>query len=178
MMMSVLEQILLTDKLYWAIALGGSLLFVLRLVVMLFGLSDEDHDGDFKLLTIHSLSGFAMMFGWIGLACKNEAHLSAVWSCLAAFGAGSAMLFLTRWIFILAQRATSKGSDFEISEAIGKQATVYQKIPEKGSGKVQVTVNEVMYELLAVSKEGEEINSFECVNIVRAVDDQTVEVKR
>ncbi|HPE84714.1 MAG: hypothetical protein KDK44_04165 [Chlamydiia bacterium] len=177
--MSILEQILLTDKLYWAVALGGSALFVLRLVSMLFGLGDEDSDdGDFKLLTVHSLSGFAMLFGWIGLACQKEAHLGPGWSCLAALGAGSGMLFLTRWIFIWAGSAVSKGGDFEIKEAIGKQATVYQKIPGTGTGKVQVTVNEVMYELLAVSKENCEIHSFECVDIVDVLDEQTVVVRK
>lgn len=161
------------------------MLFAVRLIMMVLGLASDDHesasdgdqDGHFKLFTVHSLTGFAMMFGWVGLGCFKQTELGSVWSCLIALGAGIVMLFVTKSIFSMADKLTSKGSDFSIEEAIGKEAMVYQRIPAKGTGKIHVTVNNTLRELLAVSAKGEVIDSFLPVHIIRVLNDQTVEVK-
>lgn len=179
----MLHNLLLeSDQLYWSLAIGGSALFVLRLTMMLFGLASDDHetvsdDSQFELLTMHSLTGFAMMFGWIGLGCLKQTALGPIGSCVMAFLAGIAMLFVTKFIFSVARKLISQGSDFQIQETIGKEAMVYQRIPEKGTGKVHVIVNNSLRELLAVSKTGEQIDSFQHVQIICVLNDQTVEVK-
>ena len=173
------------DQLYWSLAIGGSVLFALRLIMMVFGFTSDDHemansddqDGHFQLFTMHSLTGFAMMFGWVGLGCLQQTALGPGWSCIMALCAGISMLFVTKFIFSLTGKLTSKGSDFHIEEVVGKEAMVYQSIPEKGTGKIHVTVNDALRELLAVSKTGERIDSFQHVQIIRVLNDQTVEVK-
>lgn len=178
------DFLLNSDQMYWALAIGGSVLFALRVLVMVLGLSNDDHqsasdgdqDGHFQLFTIHSLTGFSMMFGWVGLGCLKQTELGPIWSCLAALGAGIIMLFITRSMFRMAGKLTSKGSDFHIEETVGLDAMVYQRIPATGSGKVHVTVNDTLRELLAVSEKNEVIDSFQTVHIKRIINDQTVEV--
>ncbi|MCB1118099.1 MAG: hypothetical protein KDK50_05930 [Chlamydiia bacterium] len=183
---SFIEQFLQSDRLYWAAAIGGSFLFVLRLGLMIFGLahddhqsaSDGDHDGHFKLFTVHSLTGFTMMFGWIGLACLKQTAIGAGLSCVAALAAGVLMLFITGWIFRLAGMLTSKGADFNIQDMVGVEGQVYTKIAENGTGKVHLSVHGVLHELLAVAEDKQEIKSFERISVVRILDEQTVVVKK
>lgn len=185
-MKTLIEQFLQLDRLYWAAAIGGSVLFVLRLGLMVFGLahddhqvaSDGDHDGHFKLFTIHSLTGFTMMFGWIGLACLKQTGIGAGLSCLAAVAAGILMLLVTGWIFKMAGMLTSKGADFSIQDMVGVEGSVYTKITKNGTGKVHVSVHGVLHELLAVAEDKQEIQSFERIVVVRILDEQTLVVKK
>lgn len=185
-MESMIEQFLQSDRLYWAAAIGGSLLFLLRLCMMLFGLahddhqvaSDGDHDGHFKLFTIHSLTGFTMMFGWIGLASLKQTAIGPALSCVAALGTGALMLLVTGWIFRTAQKLTSKGANFDIQDMVGVEGQVYTKIGANKTGKVHVSVHGVLHELLAVAEDKQEIQSFERIVVVRILDEQTVVVKK
>ncbi len=172
-------------KIFWAAAIGGSVLFVLRFLMMIMGMShddhqvasDGDHDGHFKLLTVHSLTGFAMMFGWVGLACLKHAAIGPELSCVAAIAAGGAMMAITAVMFKMAAKLTSKGADFDIRDLVGLEGTVYTAIPEGSTGKVHISAHGVIHELLAVSRDKSKIESFKRIQVVGVLDDQTVVVK-
>lgn len=179
---------------FWVSALVGTTFFLLRVLMALVGgLFDADVDdadgGDFepgsnehhalpsfKLFTLHSLSGFFMMFGFVGLACIHQLNVSHTESFMWAFLVGFAVMVLTACIFQGFLRLQGQGAVFSIEKTVGLTGTVYQTIPERGQGKIHVVVNGVTRELLAQSRDQECIDSFTTVRVVRVVDHEIVEV--
>src|SRR3989339_675270 len=109
------------DLIFWACALFGSVLFVLRMLTSFFVHSGDDdfncdascgHDGvmdgldshdsiehnnflsSFNFFTMHSVAGFFMMFGWTGLACFKQLELGHLKSIMVAFTVGIITMFL------------------------------------------------------------------------------------
>jgi hypothetical protein len=178
------------DILFWLTALIGTIFFGLKVLLsFLGGFSDDldsvdvdtdgyDHGTDqaFKLFSIHSLTGFFMMFGWVGLACYKQYDISSSWSILIASLAGVFMMFVTAYLFKMASLFVSSGTKFYIQELIDRRALVYQKIPASGEGKIQITVNGYQREIRAVSENHEEIDSFTEVVVKKVIDTQTVAV--
>lgn len=175
-------------------ALVGTTFFLLRVLMALVGgLFDADVDdadgsdfepGDsehhtlpsFKLFTLHSLSGFFMMFGFVGLACIHQLNISPTTSFMWAFLIGFAVMVLTACIFQGFLRLQGQGAVFSIEKTVGITGMVYQTIPERGQGKIHVVVNGVTRELLAQSRDQECIDSFTTVRVVRVIDHEIVEV--
>jgi len=177
-----------TEAFFLLCAILGTLLFFGKVVLMVsHGLGDNDlHDvdsasgaeGAFKLLSLNAITGFFMMFGWIGLACLKQFNLSAAISTIAAFIAGLVTMILAAKLFSSARKLVSQGAQFDINALVGTTANVYQRIPASGIGRVQVAVASGTIELDAISEYKAQIESFEKVEIVRVVDSKTVSVKR
>ncbi len=181
-----------SDLVFWSSALFGTVLFVLRLcATVVGGVSDESDDmmiedadeyhhytGSFKLFTLHSVSGFFMMFGWVGLACVKQLHYSQHVAILFSFIAGFATMLLTALIFKWSQLLVSSGTRFSIEKTVGMVGTVYQQIPNKGHGKIQLIVDGVTREILAQSHDNHSIESFCSVQVVGVLDYETVLVKK
>src|SRR5438552_2382425 len=134
------------DLIFWATAFFGTILFCLRLcatVIGGFGQEGTDNDdmmfddGDehyhhthsLRLFTLHSISGFFMMFGWVGLACIKTLQINHLNALFFSLIAGFATMILTALIFKWSQLLISSGSRFLIKETIGLVGTVYQRIP-------------------------------------------------
>lgn len=182
------------DLVFWASAIFGTILFALRLIATIIGGITEDFgevddfagdDGDihhsatgsFKLFTIHSISGFFMMFGWVGLACIKQLGYSHQTSITYAISAGVVTMFLTALIFKGALLLVSSGSRFDIKKTVGLIGTAYQRIPLDGQGKIQLVVDGVTREILAQSSDHTTIESFKIVRVVKVLDHETVIVK-
>jgi hypothetical protein len=75
-------------------------------------------------------------------------------------------------------RLTSAGDVFVIAKTVGMNGSSYMRIPADGRGKVKLVVNNGTRYLDAVSEDKVEIESFVDVTVVRAVDPQTVSVRR
>lgn len=185
-----------SDFIFWASALFGTMLFVLRLCTSIIGGADHeldefDHAGamgdnadthhssnsSFKLFTLHSISGFFMMFGWIGLACMNQLGYSHQISIAVAFFAGFMVMVLTGLIFKSAMLLVSTGTRFDIKKTVGLVGPVYQQIPTQGQGKIQLVMDGVTRELLAQSLDNCAIDSFKTVRVIRVLDHEVVIVK-
>jgi hypothetical protein len=173
------------DSFFWFCALSGSGLFILQLIVRLFGGSAfDDLDGEsgeidagnLKWLSKQTLSGFLMIFGWVGLTCRKEWNFSVISTALTASVAGLFSVFILGAIFKSAKKLRSQGTIFRIDDAIGKEATVYQHIPKTGTGKITLSLNELTYEIDAISHHSEELPSFTKVQIIGKADDNTVVV--
>ena len=187
---------------FWSFAVFGTLFFFLKVAAMVFGgLGAEDFDADsdivdaeivedglhgshdspsdaaFKLLSVHAVTGFCMMFGWTGLTVYKQFGLGAPVSFLAASAAGVTMMYATAWLFKLASHMTSPGAAFSLKDVVGNEATVYMKIPEGGRGKVRLGVDGLTRFVEAVSDDGAAIDSFKVVQITRALDGSTVGVR-
>jgi len=154
-----------SDTVFWASAILGTTFFLLRILMSLLGggFLQEDVDLDsfedcethhnsslFKFLTMHSLSGFLMMFGWSGLACMVQFNMSTGYSFLIALMCGTAMLIITALILRGAMFFEDPGAVFSSKKTIGLIGTVYQRIPAVGQGKIHIVVNNSTRELLAL----------------------------
>lgn len=141
---------------------------------------DTEHGHDsffsFKILTLHSLSGFLLMFGWVGLACTVQLGFSYLFSLLIATACGVGMAIFTTYLIKGALLLESAGSTFSIQKTIGLTGYVYQRITADGYGKIHVIVDNISRELLAQSHQKNDIESFALIKIIAALDEETVEV--
>lgn len=163
------------DTFFWFFALAGTFLFLLRFLLMFVGFGesfehDQHADADFKMLSIHSMTGFFMMFGWTGLAALHQFHLPIQWASLVAFGCGLFCIVVLRQLFRSAHRLVSHGRDLNFNDAVGKCGHVYQRIPAKGTGKIIVTYGGFQHEMEAISAHAQEIPSFTQIEVVRILD--------
>ena len=167
------------DSLFWFCALTGSGLFLIQFLLTLIGdLDNESHSiNDFKWLSKQAITGFLMMFGWVGLTCKKEFECTNLTSSFIGFLCGIVAMVITGFIFKMAGHLKSSGTVFCIDDAIGKEATIYQQILKGEKGKISLSLNGFTHEIDAISLD-EEIPSFTPVHIINKVDDQTLIVAR
>ncbi len=125
----------------------------------------SDADADVKLLSFQGITAFFMMFGLVGLGCLRGGFLGSILSLSVACLAGLATAWVTGYLFMLMVRMQSSGT-LDLYGAFGEEGTVYLTIPPDGQGKVQVTVQERLLVLNAVSQNNEEIKTGERVKVV------------
>jgi len=179
-----MTKLLDQDSLFWFCAIAGSGLFAIQFLLSLVGGSEGDDTGEsgamdaakIKWLSKHALTGFLMMFGLTGLACKKEFELPLPLTIVLSVLAGLATVAVTGFIFKGARRLHSTGTVFDLEKSIGKEAIVYQRIPKQGTGKISVSIDRVVHEIDAVALNGEEIDSFHSVLISKKIDDKTLAV--
>ena len=138
-------------------------------------------DSKFKWMSRQALTGFMMMFGWVGLVCTEQFEFSILMTLLISTAAGFTAAFIATLIFHLAKKAHSPGTVFKIEDAIGKEAIVYHRIPKGSStgssaGKISISLHDFTHEIDAISLYEEEIPSFSSVQIIKKADDKTVVV--
>ncbi len=176
----------ISESFFWFCAIVGTIIFIIRMLLNIIGFGFEDQIGDttsgqsddaFHIFSLHSLSGFFMLFGWSGLASLIQFSLPIFASSLIALIMGSFMLLLTHLIFKAAKNLISKGDQFILDDSIGRQGVVYQQIPANGVGTIQVSVNNIMRELDAVSENRIPIPSFCSVQVVHVISEKVVAVK-
>ncbi len=155
------------DKLYWILALAGTLIFTIQIILVFFGFGDGDTDvdadgniefgehadsgfGDFHFFSLRTVIAFITFFGWGGVIWGDNG-----WSgFFAAFGCGLAMMLGTAvmifYLLKLQQTGTITAQDY-----IGATGTVYLSIPagRLESGKITVSVHGSTRELTAVADE-------------------------
>lgn len=149
------------EIIYWASAIIGGTLFILRAGMLLIGGGlgdgsldgglDADGSGDmgahatgehagadvtFKLMSLQGLTSFFMMFGLVGLALLK----SGVPIILTVFGgtvAGLITVGITGVLFSQMKRLQTEGT-IDINNTIGTEGSVYLTIPKNGTGQVQL----------------------------------------
>ncbi len=169
---------------YSAMALVGTVLFLLRLALAMFGdvLGDFEIDADtgtdasFTLFSLLSVMAFIMGTGWMGLACRFDWGLSRPVSVVIAVGFGALMMVLAAGLMYVT-RSLNRTVTYDLQTAVGKTAQVYLAIPPRdaGHGQVQVTVSGRLMTLDAVS-DGPALDAFTDVLVVDVRDDQTLVV--
>lgn len=178
------KQLLEQDTIFWFCAIAGSGMFVIQFALTLFGISNDSETSDsvemeaakIKWLSKQALTGFLMMFGWSALACKKEFAFSLPATACLSIVAGLATVAITGFIFKSAKRLHSSGTVFDLDKAIGKEATVYQRIAKDGVGKISVSIDGHAHEVDAIAADGEAIDSFLSVRIVKKIDSKTLAV--
>lgn len=183
------ESLSLVLRILWGIALIGSLLMVIQLVLVLIGGDpdggldfDADIDADtgagFQFFTIKNITGFFTIFGWVSIACISS-NLSTTLSLSLGILAGILMMFGMAALFVSISKLAEDGT-MQLQKAIGMQAEVYLTIPanQSGTGKVQFTFQGSYREIDAQTKEVEALATGTIVKISGIVNNSILIVNR
>lgn len=183
------------DYFYLVCAVIGSLLFLLRLGLSIFGgeagnvdtdmvsevahldSADAHHVGDpgFQLFSLQGITGFFIMFGLVGLAL-SRAGGQIVWTALGGVAAGGMTMVVIAGIVYYIQRLQSEGT-LHMENTVGKEGIVYLTIPENGTGQVSVVVQGGLRQFDAVSSAGQRIPTGDKIRVVRVVSSRILVVE-
>ena len=194
-MLALLENLNGLELLFAGCAVFGTVLFVIRLILMFSGMGGEDahsadagdmdggdfdgadmdhtgemHDSDlsFKLLSLQGITAFFMMFGLVGWAVIRQGQYPSLVPIAAGTVAGLLTVWVMKKIFQFATALQSSGT-MNLQNAIGQEGTVYLTIRPGQSGKVQVSVQDRLSVLEAVTDGSEEIKTGESIRVVRVL---------
>jgi membrane protein implicated in regulation of membrane protease activity len=187
------------ELLFVICAAFGTILFIVRLVLMFLGGGGEegaadadaggldgadghefgdhdfaDSDLSFKALSLQGLTAFFMMFGLVGWAMVRQGSIPAAFSILGGMLAGFATVWMMKKIFQWAGTLQSSGT-LDLQNAIGQEGHVYLTIHPGQIGKVQVVVQGRLSVLNAMAEDkNEEIKTGQRVWVVRISADTLV----
>jgi hypothetical protein len=132
----------------------------------------------FGVLTFRTLVAGATFFGLAGKAALASGW-SEPFSILTAAAVGLAAMYAVYWMMRLISKTTSSGNE-RIRNAVGRPATVYIAIPSanQGIGKVQLSMQNRIVEFQAITSEEAQLRSGESVEVIRVINNDTVEVRR
>lgn len=144
------------EFIFWCLAIGGTTVFVLKLVLMFVGFDgaedadfdlDMDVDADdvsdsttaFNLLSLQAVASLCMGAGWMGLTALKTFELSEARSIGLGLAFGVGLVFLIGKLMQLTRQLESSGT-LDIGKAVGRSGTVYLRIPPDGTGQVQLVL--------------------------------------
>lgn len=125
-----------------------------------------DSDIGFRLLSMHGLSAFFMMFGLVGLALYRQSQAGVIISIVGAVAAGMVSVWFIGKLFQWAAGLQSSGT-LKTSDSVGSTGTVYLTIPGGGTGRVSINFNNRLREFDAVEKNGSELPTGTPVKVVQ-----------
>jgi membrane protein implicated in regulation of membrane protease activity len=165
------------DLFLWALAVGGTALFILKMGMLLLGghgfgehgdgsgfadahVGDQpgdvhgDHGSDpskiaFQFFSLQAIAVFCMGVGWMGIAARTNGAAPHV-VLVAGVLFGALLVFLLAKLMQKARGLESSGT-VDVNRAVGQRGTVYLSIPRGGSGQVQVVLQERLMTLDARS---------------------------
>ena len=168
-------------------AIVGGGLFLLRSIMMVIGLGGDDGEdvgaadsadasvAALKLVSIHGLTAFLLMFGVVGyLILYNDPE--AVWVAgISATVAGFVTMGIIAKIFQSSQKLQSDGTIYP-KDIIGTEGSVYLGIRPGEIGKVQLTARDALKVFDARAKDAAaEIKTGARVKVVDVADVLVVE---
>ncbi len=138
----------------------------------------DDSTDSFKVLSIQSIAGFIMGFGWGGLGAYRGLGWDIEMSLLAAIAGGGLIVWILAMIFKSIGLLHASGN-IAIQDAVGCTGSVYVGVPARneGRGKVRLVVNSRARIFNAVSS-GEELPRNTRVKVVMVNRDNTVTIAR
>lgn len=175
-------------KTFWFIAIPSSLIFIIQTIMTFaggWGDSDSDlgidhildgYEIPFQYFTLRNLINFLLGFSWTGISFYTTISNSFLLVILSlAVGCG----FVYAFFAVIKQvQKLAEDNSFKISDTLTKTGEVYLTVPERmsGKGKVMVSVNGTIHELVAMTEE-KKIQSGAIVKIVRIEDDNILIVE-
>lgn len=169
---------------YAGMALIGTLLFGIRLAMMLLGFDSDGGDfgdggldgGGFPVFSLLAMTAFLMGGGFAGLAAQIEWGLGSGASACVAGGFGLVCMVFAAGLLSMMKRLDASPKT-DPSTAIGRTASTYTRIPAAGggTGQIRVEVSGRLNVHPAVSS-GPAIEPFVDVRVVACRDDGTFTV--
>lgn len=181
------------ESIYQWMAIIGCTVLVIQVVLQLIGLDSEadvDMDADidvdvdtdsihgnwfFGFLSVKTMVAFVGIFGLTGLMLMDT-HIGAgmrlLYSTLAGFAAMIVVGYMMKALHNLGHSGT-----VQLANALGRQGSVYLRIPARGEGRGKITI-EIQgrtVELAAIT-EGEELPTGRIVQVTEVLGDETVKV--
>lgn len=168
-------------KIFWALALPFTVMFVVQLILSFLGHDtaddlpdseiDADHGVGFQFFTLKNLIGFFTIFGWAGIAMIESGAGTAA-AIAVAFVAGVMMMSVMAGTFYLLMKAQYDGT-MKLEKAIGQTGEVYLTIQSKrgGIGKVQIMVTGALRTLDALTDDDTDIQTGRMVKVSSIVSD-------
>jgi len=132
------------------------------------GMDTEHVDSDvgFRLLSMHGLSAFFMMFGLVGLALYRQSQVGVIIAIIGAVAAGTASVWVIGKLFQGAVRLQSSGT-LKTADAVGCTGTVYLTIPAGGTGRVSLNFQNRLREFDASEKNGAAVSTGTPVRVIQ-----------
>lgn len=151
----------LFPKIFWSIALLGSLIFVFVIIATFIGGDSGDLDTDteietdtgvgFQFITFKNLIGFFTIFGWSGIAAIDAGYSKPI-TIIIALACGLIMMTIMAAMFYYMRKLNHSGT-LNFKNAIGNVGEVYLTIGAKRSsvGKAHVRIQGALRELEALT---------------------------
>ncbi|SDG66969.1 hypothetical protein [Winogradskyella thalassocola] len=158
-------------QLYWLVAIIGSLIFSVVMVMAFAGGEADDIDGDieagFQFISFKNLVGFFTIFGWSGIACI-DAGLSSALTIIISVICGLLMMVIMAALFYFISKLSDSGT-LNYKNALDAIGEVYLPIGADRSkmGKVNVSVQGTMRELDALT---DSLTPLKTGTIIKVVD--------
>ncbi|MBQ3592555.1 MAG: hypothetical protein II979_11500 [Clostridia bacterium] len=163
----------LAARIFAIVAIPSTLVLVVQTILLFFGF-DDDFDGDVDipgddgmvLFSLRGIMGMAAVGGWSGLVLY-QTGLPLGLAVLLAVVFGFMALVGIAWLMKVSMKLQSSGN-LDLGYAIGKVGTVYIPIPAemKGTGKVNITLQERLVEVNAVTACDRKLATGESVRVV------------
>ena len=159
------------SQLYWLVAIIGSLIFSVVMVMAFAGGEADDIDGDieagFQFISFKNLVGFFTIFGWSGIACI-DAGLSAALTIFISVICGLLMMVIMAALYFFISKLSDSGT-LNYKNALDAVGEVYLPIGSDRSkmGKVNVSVQGTMRELDALT---DSLTPLKTGTIIKVVD--------
>ncbi len=187
----------LTGQIFALIAIPSTLVLVVQTLLLLFGIGGDDIDADgidltgngvadtpgdgggdgMTMFSIRGIMAMAAVGGWSGLV-MHEAGIALPVTIILALAFGFMALVLIAWLMKISEKLQASGN-IVIGYAVGKVGTVYIPIPEKmkGSGKINITLQERFLEVDAVTNAERKLATGESVRVVATDENGMVVVE-
>ena len=158
-------------------AVFGGLFVVIRLILQFIGFDHDTGDGHgldshhsdsdigFKILSVHGITSFFMMFGLVGLALYRQSHFGTLVSMVGGVAAGLGSVWCIGKLFAMVTKLQSSGT-ITTDSTVGCQGKVYLTIPAGGTGRVLVKVKNSLREYDATSSDTKKIESDTPIRVV------------
>lgn len=166
------------DALTWVFlicAVIGGVTVLIRFTLQLLGSdhgqdfsSTEAHDlsdAGFRLLSLHGIAYFFLMFGLVGLATHYQSGVGALGSLAAGLFAGGVLVFLVQKLFQVFGKLQSSGTLTD-SGLVGAIGTVYLNIPKNGMGRVTINHANRIREMDALTTQGRSLNTGTSIRVI------------
>lgn len=158
-------------KIYWIVAIIGSLIFSVVMVMAFTGGDADDIDADleagFQFISFKNLVGFFTIFGWSGIACL-DAGFSTPLTIIISVISGLIMMVIMASLFFFISKLSDSGT-LKYKNALDAIGEVYLTIGADRSkmGKVTINVQGSMRELDALT---DSISELKTGTIIKVVD--------
>lgn len=190
------------SQFFYLVAIPSTLILVMQTILTLIGISggdsdfsadsgeggdlgdgiDLDGDGtpdfsaDFHMFSLRGIIAFFSVFGWVGVILSEGENWLV--TLIAALASGFIAMLAIAYLFYGVSKLQASGN-INYAKAVGKTATVYLKIPAKGSGgqgKINLVLNDSLVEMGAVTEEDRPIPSGQVVHVERVLAENIAQV--
>jgi hypothetical protein len=186
------SNLMAIQQIAFILAVTATIIMFIFLLLMIFGMDDSTFDGGFqdadldflsdeplsaisglKIFTIRGVLTFLSIGGWVVYIFAPILHVLIV--LLIGILAGLLASYLQALAFSAAMKLESSGN-LDYTRTIGKNASVYIRIPKEraGKGKVMINLEDRFIEVDAITDEKLDLLSKTMVEIIGLENDTTV----